>query len=307
MSILDTANSTKVSLILSKFLHNLNHTSTQRSSGLICSSLIPEKKVDLSAGALARKYRGELESQSLSGTKSHKARTNKYMRKASGEKGNELNLLPQADKLKLLAENYKKNRTGEDNIEGFEKVDANMKLRSKDAERNTLTALAENYKRRASNPGPSDVSSGEEMDLSARSSANKYRDELQLLRSNSVRARHGDYIRKISNPGNPDDYFSDDSDRGYQISSNKDFDALSMEDRMEVTACRKLTTSETMTLYKIMKGKLNVVDDESDEDADTLLDYVLDMIDEGKSVGMVVKEVSVCVCFTVADAILNKI
>ena len=151
--------------------------------------------------------------------------------------------------------------------------------------------------------------SGKELDLSARASANKHRDELQSLRSSTQNDKE-----RVDTHGHSSTTkesvvldFSDDSDRGYQISSNKDFDALSMEDRMEVTACRKLTTSETMTLYKIMKGKLNVVDDESDEDADTLLDYVLDMIDKGKSVGMVVKEVSVCVCFTVADAILNKI
>jgi hypothetical protein len=47
-----------------------------------------------------------------------------------------------------------------------------------------------------------------------------------------------------------------------------------------------------MTLFKLMKANLSIVDDDDDQDADTLLDYALDMIDEGKSVRDVVNEVS---------------
>ncbi len=138
-----------------------------------------------------------------------------------------------------------------------------------------------------------------EIDVSAQAMTRRYRDEVQFLRPSmaNLKERTDNYKMRALNSsagGEPDDLdISDYFDRGHLSSSNRDFDALSMAERMDVTACRALTTSETMTLYKMMKAKLNVVDDESDEDADTLLDYAFDMMDEGESVGMVVKEVSV--------------
>lgn len=70
------------------------------------------------------------------------------------------------------------------------------------------------------------------------------------------------------------------------------FDKLSAEEGMKFTAPRKLTKHEASSLCKLMKKELNVVDEETDDDADTLLDYSIDMIDGGKSIDMVIKEVS---------------
>lgn len=79
-------------------------------------------------------------------------------------------------------------------------------------------------------------------------------------------------------------------------SAEEDFNTLSAEDRMKITAPRKITNDEVLALCKLMKNEFNVVDEETDDDADALLEYAVDMIDGGKSVDMVMKEVSACVC-----------
>ena len=139
----------------------------------------------------------------------------------------------------------------------------------------------------------------EKVDLSAKASPKKVRKELEFLRKSSEGSRESKMERYQnaldSSPreDNDDLDISDYSDRGYCDGiKNKDFDALSEDDRMAITAYRQLTTSESMTLFKLMKANLNIVDDDDDQDADTLLDYALDMIDEGKSIRDVVNEVS---------------
>ena len=60
---------------------------------------------------------------------------------------------------------------------------------------------------------------------------------------------------------------------------------------MEIRSSRKLTTSEAETVFELMKAQLNITNDEDDADADTLLMYALDIVDEGQSVEKVIEEV----------------
>ena len=53
---------------------------------------------------------------------------------------------------------------------------------------------------------------------------------------------------------------------------------------------RKLTEEETLTLRALLKAELNMPDDSYEEDAADLLDYALDMVEAGKNVGYVMKE-----------------
>lgn len=172
----------------------------------------------------------------------------------------------------------------------------------------SMKMLRGNYLRRASESSELNLDCGEDglidggdekIDLSAKASPKKVRKELEFLRKSSEGSRQSKmekYQNALDSSLREDDDdldISDYSDRGYCDGiKNKDFDALSEDNRMAITAYRQLTTSESMTLFKLMKAKLNIVDDDDDQDADTLLDYALDMIDEGKSVRDVVNEVS---------------
>ena len=148
-----------------------------------------------------------------------------------------------------------------------------------------------------------------DVDLSSKAMATKYRGDLESMRSGaqSLKTLKDNYTRRASvsssfdldtdddhlmhpNDGN-DELRGASFDLGISEHSDRGYDALSMEDRMEVTACRQLTSSEAMTLYKMMKANLDIVDEDADQDADTLLDYALDMVDEGASVGAIVNEV----------------
>ena len=50
-------------------------------------------------------------------------------------------------------------------------------------------------------------------------------------------------------------------------------------------------------LRKLLKTKLNIPSDDHEEDASDLLDYAMDMIEDGKNVGHVAEEVSVVLFF----------
>jgi hypothetical protein len=60
---------------------------------------------------------------------------------------------------------------------------------------------------------------------------------------------------------------------------------------MEIRSSRKLTTSEAETVFELMKAELNITNDDDDADANTLLMYALDIVDEGQSVGKVIEEI----------------
>jgi hypothetical protein len=76
------------------------------------------------------------------------------------------------------------------------------------------------------------------------------------------------------------------------------FDVLDCTQRMEIRSSRKLTTSEAETVFELMKAQLNITNDDDDADADTLLMYALDIVDEGQSVEKVIEEVrKILVCY----------
>jgi hypothetical protein len=260
--------------------------------------------IDLSARAATKKNRDEVQFIRKSSTSSLKQKSDNYIRRVpSASSFLTMDLEDSDDPVRYddggidlsARAATKKNR---DEVQFIRKSSTS-----------SLKQKSESYIRRTSASSFSSADLGDvddsvrsgdgEIDVSAQAMTRRYRDEVQFLRPSmaNLKERTDNYKMRALNSsagGEPDDLdISDYFDRGHLSSSNRDFDALSMAERMDVTACRALTTSETMTLYKMMKAKLNVVDDESDEDADTLLDYAFDMMDEGESVGMVVKEVSV--------------
>lgn len=81
------------------------------------------------------------------------------------------------------------------------------------------------------------------------------------------------------------------SDKDDSTGSRVHFDVLDYTQRMEIRSSRKLTTSEAETVFVMMKAQLNITNDEDDADADTLLMYALDIVDEGQSVEKVIEEV----------------
>lgn len=67
-------------------------------------------------------------------------------------------------------------------------------------------------------------------------------------------------------------------------------------DDNELIAPRPLSSGDISYLRAVFELQLDLPDDEADEnareDAETLIDYALDMIQRGKNVGSVVEEVS---------------
>ena len=60
---------------------------------------------------------------------------------------------------------------------------------------------------------------------------------------------------------------------------------------VDIAAPHKLTEDEASELRTLMKGELNIVDEEEDDDADTFLEYALDLIDRGETLNHVMEEV----------------
>ena len=81
-----------------------------------------------------------------------------------------------------------------------------------------------------------------------------------------------------------------DSDRLYHKMDSSERTST-MLDHEKTTFPRNLTQDETSSLRMMLKSKLNISED-NEEDADDLLDYAIDMIENGKSVGYVLIEVS---------------
>ena len=139
----------------------------------------------------------------------------------------------------------------------------------------------------------------QELNLSSPASSKKNREEVQTFRKGASplkflannykkRASEGDLYSMA--PSNLQSSTSGIS-IGY-VKNRVDFDKLDTSQRMEVKLSRKLTSSESDTVSELFKAQLNILTDDDDADADTLLIYALDMVDEGKSVGKVIEEVS---------------
>ena len=73
-------------------------------------------------------------------------------------------------------------------------------------------------------------------------------------------------------------------------------DMTSIVDHKMTTTPRALTEEEVRSLRTILKKELHICDDSHAEDADDLLDYAMEMIEEGQSVGCVTDEVSLSNC-----------
>jgi len=276
MSVCNAKAAQNVALVLSKYLYSLGFST--------------KFVVDSSPKAMVTKNRGDLEVL-RSGAQSMKMLSGNYLRRASSE-SNEFDF--DCDEDGLI--------NG-----GDEKVDLSAKASPKKV-RKELEFLRKSSEGRQSKmeryQNALDSSLREDnddldiSDYSAKASLKKVRKELEFLRKSSEgrqskMEKYQNALDSSLREDSDDLDISDYSDRGYCDGiKNKDFDALSEDDRMAITAYRQLTTSESMTLFKLMKANLNIVDDDDDQDADTLLDYALDMIDEGKSVRDVVDEVS---------------
>ena len=66
---------------------------------------------------------------------------------------------------------------------------------------------------------------------------------------------------------------------------------------LQITAPRELTTTDTYQLRYMFKEQLQITNNSSDDDkqdADDIIDYALDMVEDGKTVGTIVEEVSSC-------------
>ena len=66
---------------------------------------------------------------------------------------------------------------------------------------------------------------------------------------------------------------------------------------VDIAAPHKLTEDEASELRTLIKGELNIVDEEEDDDADTFLEYALDLIDRGETANHVMEEVGYCYCY----------
>jgi len=263
-----------VALVLSKYLYSLGFST--------------KFVVDSSPKAMVTKNRGDLEVL-RSCAQSVKMLTGNHLRRVSSE-SNEFDfdcdgLINGGDeKVDLSAKASPK------------KVRKELEFLRKSSEGSRESKM-ERYQN-ALDSSPREDNDDLDSDYSAKASPKKIRKELEFLRKSSEgrqskMERYQNALDSSPREDNDDLDISDYSDRGYCDGiKNKDFDALSEDDRMAITAYRQLTTSESMTLFKLMKANLNIVDDDDDQDADTLLDYALDMIDEGKSIRDVVNEVS---------------
>jgi hypothetical protein len=277
MSVCNAKAAQNVALVLSKYLYSLGFST--------------KFVVDSSPKAMVTKNRGDLEVL-RSGAQSMKMLRGNYLRIASSESNefdfdcDEDGLIDGGDgKVDLSAKASPK------------KVRMELEFLRKSSEGSRQSKM-ERYQNALDSSQREDDDDLDISDYSAKASPKKVRKELEFLRKSSEGRqskieKYQNALDSSQREDNDDLDISDYSDRGYCDGiKNKDFDALSEDDRMAITAYRQLTTSESMTLFKLMKTNLNIVDDDDDQDADTLLDYALDMIDEGKSVRDVVNEVS---------------
>jgi hypothetical protein len=69
------------------------------------------------------------------------------------------------------------------------------------------------------------------------------------------------------------------------------FEKISADDRVKIKASRKLTKDEVSALCRLVKQEFNIVDEDTDDDVATFSEYAVDMIDRGKNVETVMKEV----------------
>jgi hypothetical protein len=275
MSVCNAKAAQNVALVLSKYLYSPGFST--------------KFVVDSSPKAMVTKNRGDLEVL-RSGAQSMKMLRGNYLRRASSE-SNEFDV----DCDELI-------NSGDEKVDlsakaSPKKVRKELEFLRKSSEGSRESKM-ERYQNALDSSLREDNDDLDISDYSAKASSKKVRKELEFLRKSSEgrqskMEKYQNALDSSLREDNDDLDISDYPDRGYCDGiKNKDFDALSEDDRMAVTAYRQLTTSESMTLFKLMKANLSIVDDDDDQDADTLLDYALDMIDEGKSVRDVVNEVS---------------
>ena len=102
---------------------------------------------------------------------------------------------------------------------------------------------------------------------------------------NTTPPRHGAATSSPDHP-RPDQQHMRDND-----SSECFDDKLAAGNSVDIAAPHKLTEGEASELRTLMKGELNIVDEEEDDDADTFLEYALDLIDRGETANHVMEEV----------------
>ena len=143
-----------------------------------------------------------------------------------------------------------------------------------------------------------------DMDLSAEGMKLKKAREMDALRESAnpqglkdkMYDEHGNLVAWKNNSGvqdrhNPD---MDVSAEGMARRKSMELEAIrsGSVDHKETVSPRELTEDELANMRTMLKALLKIPNDSYQDDASDLLDYALDMIEEGKSVGHVCEEVS---------------
>ncbi len=107
---------------------------------------------------------------------------------------------------------------------------------------------------------------------------------------------HGNIIAALNNVGEWDNPSDDVGSSAEGMKSKKARELAAIRsgtvNDLDTVAPRELTDEETTDLREMLKTMLNIPDESYEEDASDLLDYAIDMINDGNSVGYVMNEVS---------------
>jgi len=68
----------------------------------------------------------------------------------------------------------------------------------------------------------------------------------------------------------------------------------------DTTAPRELSQDEISSLHVLLKSKMNISNDSHEQDADDLIEYAIEMVGDGKTVGYITDEVSSSLSICVA-------
>jgi len=132
--------------------------------------------------------------------------------------------------------------------------------------------------------------------LRASTSTNAYKSQMYDVNGHIIKVKNNDGERDNQYPD------MDTSATGMKLKLLREMNAMrngeaiqQTTDYKQTAVPRELTPDEISKLRVMLKSKLNVTDD-NEQDADDLCDYAIDMIEESKTVGNMVDEVSISLC-----------
>lgn len=121
------------------------------------------------------------------------------------------------------------------------------------------------------------------------------------LRSSTFSQMHNEdgYIVSASNNnGEQDSWYPemDTSAAGMRLKVQREMAAMKrgevVTNHKETTTPRELSQDEKSSLHVLLKSKINVSNDSHEQDADNLIEYTIEMVGDGKTVGYITDEVS---------------